>query len=58
MKNFNTINYKESSREDKCNLRVYKGEEVQVITIFTDIQVALVEDKQGKIHEVPLESLQ
>ena len=58
MKNFNTTNYKESSREKKGSSRIYKGEEVQVITIFKDINAVLIEDKNGKIHEVPLQSLE
>ena len=58
MNHFNISTYKESANEDKSNSRIFKGEEVQVITIFNDIQVALIEDKQGNIKEVPLESLQ
>jgi len=57
MNNFNISTCKESSKEDKCNSRIYKGEQVQVITIFMDIHVALIEDKHGKIHEVLLDSL-
>ena len=31
---------------------LYEGEEVNVITIFRDINIAIIEDKDGNIFEV------
>lgn len=35
----------------------YQGEDVQVITIFKDINTAIVEDKAGKIFEISMDDL-
>lgn len=53
-----TIKYDDSNAKDSCISYMYEGEDVQIITVFKDINMAVVEDKNGKIFEISTEELQ
>ena len=36
----------------KTNKAIYEGREVTIITIFTDINIAMIEDENGEILDV------
>jgi len=43
----------------ECDTFIYKDSKVKIITVFSDLKVpiALVEDENGKLFEVPRASL-
>ena len=43
----------------KCDTYIYKDSQVKIITVFTDKKtpIALVEDENGEIFEVPRDTL-
>jgi len=47
------------NNENKTDIYTYKGEEVTIITIFSDDKnpTAIIEDIHGEIHEVPRSEL-
>ena len=51
MKQLNTLTSLQKGSESE-NSAIYEGKEVKIITIFTDIDVALVEDENGEIFDV------
>ena len=57
MNYLSSFNYLEDSKTDERTY-TYKGEEVKVIIVFKDINVAMVEDNSGKIYEISIDFLQ
>ncbi len=55
MSHLETIEY--NSHIDTLDSYMYKDEIVQIITIFTDANLALVEDKNGNIFEISTNQL-
>ena len=61
MSHLKTISYdfnKNTIEHDKQVSYTYQGEDVQIITIFKDINTAIVENNQGKIFEISVDELQ
>ncbi|MBU0632368.1 hypothetical protein KKA17_06970 [bacterium] len=52
-----TMKYDPNTKDSSFSY-MYEGENVQVITVFKDINMAIVEDKNGKIFEISTEQLQ
>lgn len=56
MSHLETIQY--HSDIDTSDSYMYKDEIIQIITIFTDTNLALVEDKNGNIIEISVDQLE
>lgn len=56
MSHLATIQY--HSHIDTVDSYMYKNEIVQIITIFTDTNLALVEDKSSNIIEISVDQLE
>ncbi|MDD2358634.1 MAG: hypothetical protein PHX13_12060 [Thiovulaceae bacterium] len=56
MSHFEIIQY--HSHIDTVDSYMYENEVVQIITIFTDTNLALIEDKSGNILEISVHQLE
>lgn len=55
-----TIKYDENTNNflnEKTEHYTYNGEEVGIITVFKDSDIAMVEDKDGNIFEISINEL-
>ena len=51
-----TLKYHTSNETD--NILMYNGERVELITVFKDINCAIIEDIRGNIIEIPADKLE